>query len=39
MLGVEGVYGQGPPSVASGPRTYTHPGRRHVHSVPSVPGV
>jgi len=21
-----GQYGQGPPSVASGPRTYTHPG-------------
>jgi catenin beta 1 len=25
MLGM-GQYGQGPPSVASGPRTYTHPG-------------
>eukprot|EP00092_Neocalanus_flemingeri_P014261 GFUD01015381.1.p1 GENE.GFUD01015381.1~~GFUD01015381.1.p1 ORF type:complete len:789 (+),score=258.89 GFUD01015381.1:1-2367(+) len=23
---VDSVYGQGPPSVASGPRTYTHPG-------------
>jgi len=23
---VDPVYGQGPPSVASGPRTYTHPG-------------
>merc|ERR1719189_1265798 len=27
MLGqADAVYGQGPPSVASGPRTYTHPG-------------
>ncbi|XP_023349288.1 armadillo segment polarity protein isoform X2 [Eurytemora carolleeae] len=26
MLGVEGVYGQGPPSVASGPRNYAHTG-------------
>jgi len=26
VLGVGGVYPSGPPSVASGPRTYTHPG-------------
>ena len=31
MLGVEGVYGQGPPSVASGPRNYAHTGTVHVH--------